>query len=425
VIGEKNRQEAKTMSKYYFIKSKLDGDVIDIRGASTNAAAGLDAYPQKTSGTDNQLWEFVPDPAGSGYYFIKSKLDGNVIDIKGASMNAATTLDAYPQKTSGTDNQLWEFVPDPAGSGCCFIVSKLNGNVIDILRGSTTAGAGLDAYPLKVSGYENQLWSVVGGTFPATVPAVAAPSWGLASDYNYLLYCDCQSMTGVSVTIDVFNDISGSDGFGFQLNAYSAKSDLDAAQQYLIYLSPHSSPAQLTCMANNWTAANSQILNSQVSLANLSSHTLPSGYKLKISLENDSSGRITGATYIVVDNTGKTLGSQTITLLSLGGVTSNDLAPIVAFQLDFVDYLNGGNTILSGGAGAITYAASNPMTALSSVPACVDWNYITLETANSVYGVLPSNPNPILTQFFQTSAAEVKAVKPRPGTVLHKTSLPR
>jgi hypothetical protein len=408
------------MGTYYFIKSKL-GNVIDIQAASTTTGAPLDAFPQKTTGTDNQLWEFVADPAGSGYYFIKSKLDGSVIDIKGASTAAGTALDAYTQKTSGTGNQLWEFVPDPAGSGYSFIVSKLNGCVIDVQGASTTPGTLLDAYPLKASNYGNQLWTVVGGAFPSAVAATPAPSGGLGSDYNYLLDSACKSLTGVSVTINVFTDIVGSDGFGFQLNAYSAKSDFDAAQQYLIYLDPYSSPAQLYCMVDNWTAANKQIVNHIVALATLPSQKLPAGYRLKISLQNDSSGNITGASYAAFDNTGKSLGSQTITLLSVSGVTSADLAPIVAFQVDFVDYLNGGTTTLSSGAGSITYAASNKMTALSSVPSCVDWNYITVEKANSSYGVLPSNANATLTQSFQAAAAAVEALTPKPGTVLHVT----
>ncbi len=412
------------VAAYYFIKSKLNGNVIDIQGASTTAGALLDAYPQKTTGTDNQLWEFVADPAGSGCYFIKSMLNGNVIDIEGASTKADTLLDAYPQKSTGTDNQLWEFVSDPAGSGYYFIVSKLNGNVIDIQGASTTAGALLDAYPLKAeaAGYDNQLWSVVGGAFPSVVATVPAPSDGLGSDYNYLLDSNCNSLTGLTVTINVFTDIVGSDGFGFQLNAYSAKSDYDAAQQYLIYLDPHSSPPQLYCMVDNWTASNTQIINHIVPLATLPSQQLPAGYQLVISLENETGGNITGATYSVFDNTGKSLGNQTITLLSLSGVTSADLAPIVAFQLDFVDYLNGGITTLSSGAGAITYTASSNMTPLSAAPSCVDWNYITLERANSVYGVLPSKANQAFTQFFQASTAAVLPVTPKPGTVLHKTS---
>ena len=51
------------MSTYYSIKSKLDGNVIDIQGAATKAGAGLDAYPQKTSGSDNQL-----SPARAGVH---------------------------------------------------------------------------------------------------------------------------------------------------------------------------------------------------------------------------------------------------------------------------------------------------------------------------------------------------------------------
>jgi hypothetical protein len=58
------------MGTYFAIQSKLSGNVIDIQRASTKAGAGLDAFPQKSSGNDNQFWEFVPDPAGTGYYFI-------------------------------------------------------------------------------------------------------------------------------------------------------------------------------------------------------------------------------------------------------------------------------------------------------------------------------------------------------------------
>ena len=175
-------------------------------------------------------------------------------------------------------------------------------------------------------------------------------------------------------------------------------------------------------MVDNWTAANKQIVNHIVALATLPSQELPAGYKLKITLSNDSSGNITGASYAVFNNSGKSIGSQTITLLSLSGVTSADLAPIVAFQVDFVDYLNGGTTTLSSGSGTITYNASQAMTPLSAAPSCVDWNYITVEKANSSYAVLPSNANQTFTQFYQAAAAAVAPVAPKPGTVLHITA---
>lgn len=154
------------MSTYCTIKSKLNGNVIDIRGASTQSGALLDEWPTNSTGSDNQLWEFVPDPSGSGYCFIKSKLNGNVIDILGSDMNAGILLDAYPQKASGQDNQLWGFFPDPAASGYFFIKSALNGNVIDIRGAEKANGVLLDAFPQKSAGNDNQLWMPVGGAFP-------------------------------------------------------------------------------------------------------------------------------------------------------------------------------------------------------------------------------------------------------------------
>ncbi len=149
------------MSNYYFIKSKLNGNVIDIQGASTQSGAPLDAWPQKPTGNGNQLWQLIPDPAGSGYYFLQSQLNGNVIDIEGASTQPGALLDAWPQKPTGNDNQLWQPIPDPAGSGYHFLKSKLNGNVIDIQGASTQSGVLLDTWPQKPTGNDNQLWMTV------------------------------------------------------------------------------------------------------------------------------------------------------------------------------------------------------------------------------------------------------------------------
>ena len=253
------------MSNYYFIKSKLNGNVIDIEGASTSAGALLDAYSQKTTGTDNQLWEFVADPQGSGYYFIKSKLNGNVIDIQGgdstAGLKDGTPLDAFPQKPGGTvgqtDNQLWQFMKDPGGSDYCFIMSRANGNVVDIQKASTAAGAGLDSYPMKASGTDNQLWKVVDGSFPATVSAVADSNLG--SNSNYILYSNCKPLINAFVLIEITEDVvcksvgpppgpcavssSGGStvGFSFQLNCYSPKGYKSAWQQYVVSFLENSS----------------------------------------------------------------------------------------------------------------------------------------------------------------------------------------
>jgi hypothetical protein len=56
----------------------------------------------------------------------------------------------------------------------------------------------------------------------------------------------------------------------------------------------------------------------------------------------------------------------------------------------------------------------------SSEPSCVDWDYSTVEKANSSYGKLPARSNGIFTQTFETSAAGV--VIDRKATVRHVTS---
>jgi Ricin-type beta-trefoil lectin domain-like len=161
----------------YYIQSKLNGYVIDILGGLAEPGVGLDAWPKKD--TDNQLWTFFPDPAGSGYSFISNPSNFYVIDIMGASTQAGALLDAYPSKSTGTDNQLWKFVPQVGGWG--FIESKLNGNVIDIAEASTQPGAPLISYPKKASGTDNQLWMPVGPTYPGLPSSLSWTNVGTGS----------------------------------------------------------------------------------------------------------------------------------------------------------------------------------------------------------------------------------------------------
>lgn len=411
------------MGGYYFIKSKLDGNVMDVQGASTTSGALLDAYPQKSTGNDNQLWEFIAGPAGSNYYYIKSKLDGNVVDIQGASSKPGTLLDSYPQKTSGFDNQLWQFVKDPGGSGYCFIMSKENCNVVDVQAASTKSGALLDAYPQKTSGTDNQLWEVVGGSFPAMISQVAAPGSGLGSNSNYILYNNCNPISGLSVTIDVTENIvcksaSGkTTGFGFQLNAYSPKSEKSAWQQYVMAVFE----TEIIGAVDNWPVSGPNIINDFFNLVSTTNNEIPAGYQIQINLQNDSSKNVSGATYVVVDNTGKTVANKSLTLTSISGVTSADLAPIVAFELNVVGPVNGESAVLSSGAGTITYTASENLTVLNAEPSCTESGYITAETANTFYNTLPANPNDAFKQSFWVSGTLPtirKQGKTRPGMVV-------
>jgi hypothetical protein len=395
---------------YYFIQSKLDdGYVIDIVGDSTKAGAGLDVFPQ-TSGADNQLWQFVLDPAGSGFYYIQSKLNGNVVDIEGASTKPGALLDAFPQKPSA-ENQLWEFVADPAGSGYFFIVSRLTGMVIDIQGASTQSKALLDVFPLKLSGYDNQLWNVVDGQFPSTIKTVPPPSSGLKSAWNYFMYNGCDQLVDVSVTIDVTQDIvwessSGGSthgsvqGFSFQLNCYAPTITLvppvySAWQQFVIEVGG----GQLVGGINYYQSSGAAVLLNKTNPISWPSVKIPAGYKIKMTLSNDASDNVTGVTFLVIDNSGKTLLNQWL-------APQADIAPIIAFEMNLVGPISGESVVLSSGAGTFTYAASSTMTPLNKEPSCAAAKDVrTGETANTIYGVLPANWGNPLTQSFGLSGS--------------------
>ncbi len=139
------------------------------------------------------------------------------------------------------------------------------------------------------------------------MPNVPAPSSGLGSNSNYILDSNCNDITGLSVTINVTQDIvctanskppSGQTqehGFGFQLNAYSPKSEKSGWQQYVISLFD----SQLQSVVNNWPTTGNWIINNYVDLSTVPKLTIPAGYTLQISLANDRSNNISAATYVV------------------------------------------------------------------------------------------------------------------------------
>jgi hypothetical protein len=273
------------------------------------------------------------------------------------------------------------------------------------------------------SWFDGSTWAtqqVIQGAGSGPVPAPAA---GLGSNSNYILASDCNPLINLSVTITVTEDIvwqSASDtteGFGFQLNAYSPTGDLDGYQQYLIYLGD----TLLKGGIDNW-GPKGLLGGELVVLTTLPNVTLPAGYVLQISLQNDNDGNITGATYDVIDNQGNVLANTTVDLLSINGVTSADLAPITAFELDFVGPINGESAVLSSGAGWFAYESASPLTVLSQEPPCIDSGVVTEETTNSSYSAMPSavTSNSFI-QYFNVSAAATmirKQGKHRPSLIV-------
>jgi hypothetical protein len=48
----------------------------------------------------------------SDYYFITSKLNGNVLDIQGGNVAPKPPIISYPQNSPAGDNQLWTFASE-------------------------------------------------------------------------------------------------------------------------------------------------------------------------------------------------------------------------------------------------------------------------------------------------------------------------
>jgi hypothetical protein len=354
--------------------------------------------------------------SGSKCYFFSGK---QYIRVTRGETGPGTVDAGYPRPisvwnwgsfgTNGIDAALY------SGSRCYFF----SGNqYIRVTRSDEGAGTVDAGYPRPIS--PNWGWGSFGangisGALYSGGPYAPIPTKGLGSNSNYFLYSPkpaggCNNLTGLSVTIIVDQDITaihGSNGFGFQINAYSAKGDLDGAQQYVVLVDPGLG-SQMWCMVDNWESTSQELVNIMNVLAPVPGDSLPAGYKLTISLINDEFARITGATYVLVDNHGNILGNRT---LSFSERTA-DLAPIVAFQMNFVGDINGATTTLASGAGTITYTASNLMSVLNTEPACVDWDFSTVEAANSAYGFLPSAPSQTFTQSFELSVG---------GKVIHRT----
>ncbi len=144
---------------------------------------------------------------------------------------------------------------------------------------------------------------------PLPIPEVPPPKDGLGSNSNYILFSQCNPLTGLSVTIQVTQDIvfesaSGAvNGFGFQLNAFSPLNEQSAFQQYVILLVyDFIFHDQLRGAVEIFPSSGDNLIEDMFELISLPSTTIPAGYVLQISLQNDASNNVIAATYTVTES---------------------------------------------------------------------------------------------------------------------------
>ncbi len=287
----------------------------------------------------------------------------------------------------------------------------------------------------KGAGADNTLWMshlngttwaphtqpLVGSTGQDPVPGgtpVAQPGAGLRSGSNYFLASNCAHLAGVQVLIGITEDLvtaaptgtpqNKQQGFAFQFNCSSSvpanpqNAEWTVWQQYIIGIGGNS----MLCAANNFTAAslsgNQSIDFPAQQVATLArANTIPAGSTISIQLTFDSAGNVTGGTFnLTPGGTPKPIVLTSGKLSSGEQITTADLAPITAFELNLVGPGDYQHAHFVSGAGKIVYLASLPLTALSSLPTCVANNATTGESSNSAYGLLPSGSSFVVSQTF-------------------------
>jgi hypothetical protein len=230
----------------------------------------------------------------------------------------------------------------------------------------------------------------------------SAPAAGLGSNSNYFLHDNCCFIRNLSVEIHITRNLncestSGAQrGFGFQVNAYSPRGQNVVFQQYVLACIDN----ELIGAIDNWPLEGPNIINKGVNLLALPSSNIPAGIMLNIALTNDPADNVVGVTFRVSDDRGLSKANVTQNLLALPNISSDDVAPIVALQLNLVGPIGGETATLSSGEGEFIFSSANQLSVSSDEPSCIEAGFTTAETANSFYGNIISLATGELTQSF-------------------------
>ncbi|HEX7308147.1 glycosyl hydrolase family 95 catalytic domain-containing protein [Lentzea sp.] len=129
---------------YYRLVARHSGKCLDVSGVSTAPGALVHQWPQ-TSGL-NQQFDFLD--AGGGYYRVRARHSGLVLQAASASSGA----DVTQQADTGAADRQWRVVDH--GGGVVSLVNRQSGLAADVWEASTADGARLSQW--AVTGADNQ-----------------------------------------------------------------------------------------------------------------------------------------------------------------------------------------------------------------------------------------------------------------------------
>lgn len=415
------------------IQSATQDLLIGVDPAWSNAPLSGPFQALTNDNTSNLWWYTEKVPGHDGYFWLHNAETADVIGInpKGGISSGSQLQSQLPVNEA---HQWWTTVPVKDKPGYFWLESAVGGLAIDISStGGLHSGSALQVLDRKSE--DNQYWTW------ADVPHVSAA--GLVGSNNYFLFGGYDKDNGfiplneVVVTVTITEDLIGTPQFSFQLNCWSPKptkreqrndgGNYDVWQQYGIQGAPGSN--KISSFAENWPQNNPSLIDGLFeittpdfwSLADTGTK-MEAGTQITIILSqlNGSSGPISGS-FVIAAN-GSKAASEPIKIIGQqlgpiqlpngnvvanpGVVTSQNLAPIAAMQMNIVAYgtPNGQpspTTTFTKGKGTIQYYSSTPMTVLNGPPTDVAApGTDTGENSNCTYGTLPQGTSGLYLQTF-------------------------
>jgi hypothetical protein len=262
------------------------------------------------------------------------------------------------------------------------------------------------------------------------------PPKNFASNHNYWIYAGGAPIRGLTVTMEVTEDVAAPTGLNLQLNGNSPADANCVYQQYCMGIDPRHKtrlgwsnenfpsakwrwalhnrhglpcgknphPDEQTCRGDIFN------MHGVVGFFPRMINRLPAGSKLVWKLIDDADGTIVGASYTFVNPEGKrtSTGPQLIKAFRLEGgradVDPQSCAPVLAVQMNIVGLNGGAYTELRTGAGRIIYEAAVALTPEGQQPAATSARGVsTAETSNIRYAELTAAPGRKIVQKFRAA----------------------
>lgn len=245
--------------RVYYIREKVSGNYLDVKGGEANNAVTAQLYT--FNGSAAQKWKLHPNADGSFQITSKATKDKKALTNGPKSTTSGQPVQSYTRKEEN-EHQDWYFEPAdegtvsavPKAGGIYHIRVRHSGQYIDVKNASTAAGA--QAVQFNYNGGMNQQYRLLpyDGTYYQLEP-VHAPGKVLAksgtNDRGFSILSLEASMSGAANQLFRFEEVSPGNGYAIICKDGNLSLDvMDYSHQKLadIILTAHQSNSQV----NKW-----------------------------------------------------------------------------------------------------------------------------------------------------------------------------